>query len=107
MSIKIDGIDQSNGLLKQQGTSRAAGSQDASVSRQGAGKPQESGGETVQLSDRGRLMAQAQVEMEKIPDVDMQKVEALKQSIAEGTYKVDGQKVASKIIQEAIFSVVV
>ena len=103
--MKVDGIDQSSDLIKQLGSSRTAEVQESRASRPEEEKavPQSSG-ETVQLSEQGKLMAKARVELEKVADVDEKRVNELKEQVENGTYSADGKKIADKLIKESIFS---
>ena len=103
--MKVDGIDQSSDLIKQLGTSRTAEVQESRASRpdEETGAPQNSG-ETVQLSEQGKLMAKARVELDKMAEVDEKRVNELKEQIENGTYNADGKKIADKMIRESILS---
>lgn len=55
-------------------------------------------GDRVSLSDEARLLTVARAEAAAAPDLRREKVDALKQSVAEGTYTVYSQKVAQKLL---------
>lgn len=55
-------------------------------------------GDRVSLSDEARLHTVARAEAAAAPEVRREKVDALKQSIAEGTYTVDSRKIAMQLI---------
>src|SRR3989344_8544414 len=57
-------------------------------------------GANVEISDRAKLMQQATDLAKASPDVRAEKVAALKKSIQDGTYKVDSQAVADKLVDE-------
>lgn len=54
----------------------------------------------VEISDTARLMRKATDVVNGAPDVRAEKVAALKKAIQEGTYRVDAEKVAEKVIEE-------
>jgi flagellar biosynthesis anti-sigma factor FlgM len=54
----------------------------------------------VQLSGRAGEIAQLQQVIQLMPDIRTDKVEALKKSIQEGTYKMDSFRIAGKILEE-------
>jgi negative regulator of flagellin synthesis FlgM len=58
--------------------------------------------DTVQISDSARQIREAQSRIRDIPDVREDKVSELKKMIAEGTYKVEPDKIASKMIEESL-----
>ena len=55
-------------------------------------------GDRVSLSDEARLHTLARSEAAAAPEVRREKVDALKQSVADGTYTVDPRKVAEKLV---------
>jgi negative regulator of flagellin synthesis FlgM len=66
--------------------------------------PQSSGVDKVDLSTKAREKDVEKVRkiLDKVPDVREEKVVALKGAIEEGTYKVNGEKIAQKMIKESI-----
>ena len=71
---------------------------------QGQPPPEKSGGEedVIQLSPQSRLMQKASEVVYKTDEVRPQKVEAIKDSVQQGTYEVDSKKVANSLITEMI-----
>lgn len=79
-----------------------------------AGRPAEkqdtvqSGGtlaeDTVKLSGAAQTLQSQQAKISDLPDVDMDKVEQIKNAIAAGEYKIDTQKLASNMASmDALF----
>jgi len=62
------------------------------------------GGESdvIQLSPQSRLMAKAGEVVYQAPEVRSEKMTAVQDSVAQGTYQVDSRKVASKLITEML-----
>ncbi len=106
MTMKIESSDQS-AMVKQLGSTRSGGTEEVRASQAESEKSRQRNGETVQLSERGKLMAVAKAELEKIPDVDQKKVDAIKDQIANGTYQTNSKGIANRIIQEAMFTSIV
>ena len=67
-----------------------------SVAAKGAAEPSA----RAEISARAREMSQAKVIAENTPDVREEKIAALKKRIAEGTYKVDADAVADRMVKE-------
>ena len=60
--------------------------------------------DTVVLSDTAKKVQEAQKQLETIPDVREDKVAELKEQIENGTYNMDEEKIAGKIIKEALLN---
>ncbi|PCI07312.1 MAG: flagellar biosynthesis anti-sigma factor FlgM [Gammaproteobacteria bacterium] len=55
--------------------------------------------DTVSISDNAAQLGKAAGSVDSTPVVDAQRVEQVKQAIANGTYEVDAAKVADKLMQ--------
>jgi negative regulator of flagellin synthesis FlgM len=71
---------------------------------QGQQVQEKTGGESdvIQLSPQSRLMQRASEVIYQAPEVRSEKVAAVQDSVDQGTYQVDSQKVANKLITEMI-----
>lgn len=71
---------------------------------QGQQVQEQTGGESdvIQLSPQSRLMQKASEVIYQAPEVRADKVAAVQDAVAQGTYQVDSQKVANKLIAEMI-----
>lgn len=54
--------------------------------------------DTVKLSGAAQSMQTHQSKINSMPDMDMEKVEQIKQAIAAGQYKVDSEKLATNMV---------
>lgn len=86
--------------------------QDAAVKPQKAGKVDQITGQgavqkispvdKVDLSGKAKGMAEMTSAINQMPEIRTEKVEAIGKSVNDGTYKIDPEKVASKMIDEMI-----
>ena len=58
--------------------------------------------DTVVISDAARRIQEARAQLDEIPDVREDKVAALRDQIQNGTYKVDAEKTAEKLLKEHV-----
>lgn len=55
--------------------------------------------DTVHITNRAQELQRLQQSIAELPVVDSQKVESIKQALADGTYQIDADKVAEKLLQ--------
>ncbi|MCK5419961.1 MAG: flagellar biosynthesis anti-sigma factor FlgM [Desulfobacterales bacterium] len=60
--------------------------------------------DTVVLSDTAKTVQEAQTQLKSIPDVREDKVAELKEQIENGTYEVDADKLAGKMLKDALLN---
>ena len=65
-----------------------------------------SGGDTVELSSMAKDVSKARTAVDQTSDVRTEKVEALKEKVISGEYKVDADKVAQKMVDEHLSELV-
>jgi negative regulator of flagellin synthesis FlgM len=61
--------------------------------------------EKVNLSAKARDIQQLRDAVNRLPDVREDKVRELKEQVDKGTYTVDGQKVAEKMVSESLLDI--
>lgn len=61
-------------------------------------------GDSVALSPQAKIMQEAIKVLETLPDVREEKVAQIRERIEEGTYQVDGKKIAEKMIKESVMN---
>ena len=57
-------------------------------------------GDTLRLSDEARLHTAARSAAMQADDMRQERVDALKAQVADGTYRIDNEKIAAKLLQE-------
>lgn len=69
-----------------------------------AGQPeqQQNKADTVALSNAAKDIQEAQKQLKAIPDVREDKVAQLKEQIENGTYEIDAEKIADKMLKDAL-----
>lgn len=56
--------------------------------------------DSVSLSQQGQALARLSSELSSAPDVDQDKVAAIRNALANGSYQIDGQAIASKMLEQ-------
>ncbi len=59
-------------------------------------------GDSVSLSAQAQKLVRLETRIQQAPDVDKQKVESLKQAIAEGRYKIDPHRIAEAMLSDEL-----
>ncbi len=94
--MKIDNVSISNVTRAYQSETPVRANGDAIRQADGT---QSGKTDLVELSTRKSEIEKLRKTAESLPDVRSEKVAALKQQITDGTYKVDGVKVAEKMLE--------
>lgn len=58
----------------------------------------------VIISDTAKRIQEARAQLETIPDIRSEKVSEIKRSIQDGTYKIEPDKIADKMIRESLLN---
>jgi negative regulator of flagellin synthesis FlgM len=61
----------------------------------------------VELSQKAKDLQEAKKLLNEMPDVREEKVALLKKQIEDGSYRVDGEKVAGKMLEESLLNNIV
>ena len=65
---------------------------------------QQNKADTVALSNAAKNIQEAQKQLEAIPDVREDKVAQLKEQIENGTYEIDEEQIADKMLKDLLFN---
>jgi negative regulator of flagellin synthesis FlgM len=68
-------------------------------SRAASADQKASSGDTVNITASGLLMSRLEDAVQRTPAVDSERVTAIKDAIASGTYEIDDQRVADKLLK--------
>lgn len=60
------------------------------------------GADRVDLSNQARELQAARAAVQQMEDVDHEKVARIRERVQSGTYKVDAQKIAGKMLEETL-----
>lgn len=81
-----------------QNTERSGPSQSGASVDTSKANTSSSAGESVQLSPEAQRLQQASEQLSSQPSVDQERVAKLRQAIADGSYQIDSQRVAAKLL---------
>ena len=98
MAIEITGQN-GNGKVLDTRTERPevnVSRDEANVEQQETGRP--STADTVSLTNASSQLRSLESTLAELPVVDTQRVESIKQAIADGSYQIDAQRVADKLL---------
>lgn len=96
MAIEINGINGPRNQGTETGQVSSAQSNQQAPSQPSADAAR---ADSVNLTDAGRQMARLEGEIRDLPVVDSKRVEAVRESVNDGTYTVDNRAVAQKLMQ--------
>lgn len=60
--------------------------------------------DTVVLSDAAKRIQEARKQLDAIPDIREDKVARLKEQVENGTYEIDAQKIADKMLKDSLLN---
>ncbi|GAB4333171.1 MAG: hypothetical protein Kow0010_19380 [Dehalococcoidia bacterium] len=97
---RIDGVNPLTTSRTQHGA--AAGVAEATLSGRGPRDGVDGRRDALSVSERGRIVARAAVAVQGAPDARDARVAALKAAIAAGTYEIDAEAVARRLIANGL-----
>jgi negative regulator of flagellin synthesis FlgM len=97
MSIEIKGLDSSKAGRTEAGQAASA-SRTAADARGAAPEATAPVGDTVRLTDAAQALSRLEAQVKSAPEVDSRRVEQLRAAVESGTYKVDADAIAAKLL---------
>ena len=97
MAIEITGLSTTSAQISGDNSQVTVARQEATVAQQQTGRPMTT--ETVTLTDMARQLQSIEQSLRSQPVVDGQRVEIIKQSLTQGQYDFNAQRVAEKFIR--------
>jgi negative regulator of flagellin synthesis FlgM len=98
MSVDFNGINQ-NQINTQRPTTDKAGSATKTVTAERAtAQSTQARGESVSLSSQARDLKQLEQKLGDFPEMDDEKISQIRSALEDGSYKVDAQKLAQKML---------
>lgn len=98
MSIEVKGLDSSKAGRTETGLTQAVNRTSADT-RDRATEPTAPIGDTLRLTDAAQTLSRLEAQVKSAPDVDSRRVEQLRAAIESGSYKVDADAIAAKLLQ--------
>ena len=104
MAVEFNGLNSNQIASQRSRANEAKRTEQASKAPADTPAPQPRG-ENVVLSNEARALQSMEQQLRSQPDIDKEKVERIKAQIDSGTYRVDAQKLAQKMldIEKGIF----
>jgi negative regulator of flagellin synthesis FlgM len=98
VTVKISGISTAEPVAKPTGSGSNNVVADKSQGEGSAAASTAQNADHVTLTDSARSLQKIEEAVAKTPVVDAGKVAAVKQAISSGTYKIDGNRIAGKLL---------
>jgi negative regulator of flagellin synthesis FlgM len=90
--------------LKNISSSRTQESKAAKVKEKTQDKDQGSASVSVDLTSQATIMQSLEASLAALPDTDVAKVESVRQSISDGSFQVDEEVVAERLVEDTVES---
>jgi len=99
MSVDLNGIGQGQVNTQRTTADKPANSQNAGQTAPEQAKAQSARGENVSLSSQARNLKQLEQKLGDYPEMDDNRIEQIRSALENGTYKVDAEKLAQKMLE--------
>ena len=98
MAMEINGLNSNQVNTNKARSGQKVSTADANAKKVDS-KAESSGGETVKISPEAQALNRVSQQMETDAPVNQEKVEALRAALADGSYKINAQSVARKMLE--------
>lgn len=100
MSVDLNGIGPGQVNNQRTTADKSSGTQNArpSAGEQAKTQSQSARGDNVSLSNQAKNLKQLEQKLGDYPEMDDDRIEQIRSALANGTYKVDAEKVAQKML---------
>ncbi|MDO6442182.1 MULTISPECIES: flagellar biosynthesis anti-sigma factor FlgM [unclassified Marinobacter] len=101
MSVDLNGIGQGQVNIQRPTADKSSNSQNTGQTtpeQANNAKAQGARGENVNLSSQARNLKQLEQKLGDYPEMDDERIEEIRAALADGTYKIDAEKLAQKML---------
>ena len=98
MTNSINGTSRNHSDILSSQSKKTDKSNEASTSNESTIANSNSSSETVSITSEASRIRELQSSLANVPDIDLEKVEAIKQEIANGNYPIDHERIASNLL---------
>lgn len=98
MSVDLNGIGQGQVNTQRTTAEKPASAQNTKQAAPEQAKAQSARGENVNLSSQAKNLKQLEQKLGDYPEMDDDRIEQIRSALENGTYKVDAEKVAQKML---------
>jgi flagellar biosynthesis anti-sigma factor FlgM len=81
---------------------KSAQTQPSSTAETTGRRPEATPGDSIRLTERGSRFVAAVKHVQQLPEIREDRVTRLKRQLEEGTYRVQGQRIAANLITETV-----
>lgn len=99
MSNSITGTPRNRNEIPSSQSNQTDKTNEVSTSTEGNKASSLSSSDTVNITSEANKIRELQSSLANVPDIDLEKVEAIKQEIANGNYPIDHERIASNLLE--------
>lgn len=99
MSVDLNGIGQGQVNTQRTTAEKPASTQNAKQAAPEQVKAESARGENVNLSSQAKNLKQLEQKLGDYPEMDDDRIEQIRSALENGTYKIDAEKVAQKMLE--------
>jgi negative regulator of flagellin synthesis FlgM len=98
MSVDFNGINQNQINTQRPAADKAGSAAKTVTAEQATAQSTQARGESVNLSSQARELTQLEQKLGDFPEMDDEKISQIRSALEDGSYKVDAQKLAQKML---------